>query len=220
MGQPLCEEALHLLNTLLAGMASNSSEHARYGGLPQDLEHCSRPDLRFEFSISPLSQMQTPETLDRNIANIATVLRSVAMVCHERMSELSRRRNALAPIHRLPVKVIIRVFSYLVGGWLPRRPPKEHHHNMHVLAQVCNTWAEILLAYPPFWTVADGDGGDVFLRTTLRRSMNRPLQVTFTAPRELDSHRSTWPLACQHIHRWESARIRRDERRSGSVGDI
>ncbi|KAG8872236.1 hypothetical protein FRB97_007873 [Tulasnella sp. 331] len=177
MRPPSHGEVLPFLNALLASMAGSEG-------------------------VSP-SQALSIETFDQNIADTVIAVRSFVLAGQERIGQLARQRNALVPIHGLPIEVITQIFTYIVDKWSLYERPKEYYDRIHVLAQVCNAWMGILLAYPPFWTVVDGRCSDGLLKTTLRRSTNHPLRVSF-AP---ESHSSVWPLVCHHIHRWETARV-------------
>lgn len=85
-----------------------------------------------------------------------------------------------------------------------------HYKQMHILAQVCKKWADILVGSPAFWNQLCGYLSIPSLNRSLRLSANRPLAVNF----QFRGHGQTkgematlLSLACQHIYRWESASV-------------
>lgn len=149
--------------------------------------------LRFRMShgFSPTEKQHAASTLAIKdlSADLLTIKREMhilrdrlaALQILERRHEtsISLHSASLAPILRLPVEILTRIFSFAVSHDVL---DKEHRKLPVTLTRVCTYWEEVCLSHPDFWTtlvVLPGDDNS-YVDAVLRRSGSRPLQVAFS----------------------------------------
>ncbi|KAG8844659.1 hypothetical protein FRB96_002977 [Tulasnella sp. 330] len=154
-----------------------------------------------ENDVSPLASIGS---LDDKIDLISYSLKTITAIGIDRAARLRYQRNALVPIHRLPVE-LIRIFENLIewNNYIL-------HRATHTLAQVCKSWAEILTRWPTIWSAIDFNRGIASVTQSLRLSANHPLAIKFITPGKGQlkaGFASAFSLACQHIYRWETVTL-------------
>ncbi|KAG9024870.1 hypothetical protein FRB95_010952 [Tulasnella sp. JGI-2019a] len=123
----------------------------------------------------------------------------------DRILDKATNATKLTPISALPADVLIEIISIISR-------PRVHRHDyvkrLHTLAQVCSTWANIILQTPVLWSLVRFDalfGGTGWL-TALRRSQPCRIEVEC----RLDpwgSPEPFWSTIKTHSHRWTSLMI-------------
>lgn len=90
--------------------------------------------------------------------------------------QLRRQHNALQPISNPPTELLMTVFTTCapVEG-------ENYYKRIHVLAQVCTAWADIIKHSPHFWTVLQDRMEPMSCHTVFARSADLPLRVNTVA---------------------------------------
>lgn len=102
---------------------------------------------------------------------------------------MKRQRNALSPIYRLPIELLVRILhdslpeAYQAPrfGWrethFSRLERLQYFSRLYGLIQVSKGWEEIVKASPQLWAVVDSRYPHSVWSTALVRSQHRPLKV-------------------------------------------
>ncbi|KAG8900542.1 hypothetical protein FRB99_005981 [Tulasnella sp. 403] len=89
-----------------------------------------------------------------------------------RIAALNKRRNALLPIHQLPVELLIDIFVTFLS-----HSEKGTWNTLWTLARVTSRWWEIVVHTPRLWVAANILDGPGAVATSLRKSASLPLQI-------------------------------------------
>ncbi|KAH6914637.1 hypothetical protein BKA70DRAFT_1557036 [Coprinopsis sp. MPI-PUGE-AT-0042] len=95
-----------------------------------------------------------------------------------------RRRNALAPVAKIPPEVMCTIFTAARDQW----SSETGRMKWTALTHVCHSWRQIALSHPPLWAVVWTSIGDHWLKETLERSNNAPSTLVVDGE---DDHRLT-----------------------------
>ncbi|KDQ51344.1 hypothetical protein JAAARDRAFT_532423 [Jaapia argillacea MUCL 33604] len=92
---------------------------------------------------------------------------------------LRSARNSFNPIHRLPIEVVLEIFSIVAETWYPRTVEDVRPSVCWLaLTHVCHYWRELALNTPTLWTTIDVDLRDLrWTRAFLERSQNTSLDL-------------------------------------------
>jgi hypothetical protein len=154
---------------------------------------CSQ-DVAVQFDAANLESDQTNDVLDRQLAE------AEALVMH-----LRQRKNERAPVSRLPVEILIQVFSYYCAS--DRYPHTRFRTPPPWLAvtHVCQRWRDAALSCPFLWDEIISTNHR-WAEEMLRRSRDVPIHITIDdggntqKPCELRTAR----LLFTEIHRTQS----------------
>ncbi|KAG8996669.1 hypothetical protein FRB94_008075 [Tulasnella sp. JGI-2019a] len=115
--------------------------------------------------------------------------------------------SSLSPIFRLPAEImaqIIHIASHPEGD----RRSYDYVKLLHTLAQVCSTWANVILETPSLWSLVFckiGPDPPDWL-TPLKRSRSSLIAVEFNKGRR-GMDEAFWPTIKMHSPRWVSLRV-------------
>ncbi|KAG8990209.1 hypothetical protein FRB94_013647 [Tulasnella sp. JGI-2019a] len=84
--------------------------------------------------------------------------------------------TTLTPISVLPADVLIEIIS-IVSYPQGDSPRHDYDKQLHTMAQVCSTWASIILQTPCLWSLVHFDDGGTGWVTALRRSQSCRIAV-------------------------------------------
>ena len=121
---------------------------AHYQPLPRSRDPpCSRPDQRHSIAPTICRFMDTSSATAQD--HLRKVIDDEIKVHEQAAQELKYRRNALAPISRLPPETLIEIFSLLPI-------PTDEYERVPYLARirvthVCHRWREVALYSPSLW---------------------------------------------------------------------
>ncbi|KAI0631430.1 hypothetical protein C8Q77DRAFT_1227058 [Trametes polyzona] len=88
--------------------------------------------------------------------------------------------NARVPLHRLPEELLALVFAFATDYQPPRKPLFAQNQTVGIrLARVCRYWRAIIFTHERFWTTAIVRQRTEWLRLSLSRASNVPLQLEF-----------------------------------------
>ncbi|KAG8988300.1 hypothetical protein FRB94_003393 [Tulasnella sp. JGI-2019a] len=109
---------------------------------------------------------------------------------------------------KLPVELLIKIFSYASGlcgrYYLDTQTTGHYAPKLHIMAQVCRQWLEIIKAAPELWTfVTDRDPKNAIV--ALDRSKSHPVGIGL---REVPFNGSLYAVALNNSQRWVRADIR------------
>ncbi|KDQ15875.1 hypothetical protein BOTBODRAFT_31333 [Botryobasidium botryosum FD-172 SS1] len=125
------------------------------------------------------------------------------------LSRVHYRRNGFAPVHRLPIELLARIFEFATTGSNHSNGTLFRDVGM-VISWVCKVWRGVALHTPTLWTNIDALSA-VHTSIFLERSKGAPLDVTIDfgamLPSSPDDERFV-RLASQ-INRWRSLKVRR-----------
>ncbi|KAG8990769.1 hypothetical protein FRB94_000716 [Tulasnella sp. JGI-2019a] len=147
------------------------------------------------------------ETIDHKIDYLLTANPAVQNVIREAVDHLRHQRTMLAPVHRLPVEVLTEVFRH-VSGIKIRPAQADTIDSLHVLAQVCKSWASVIKSSPALWTVIHAAHSRDDWTSALKLSHSSPLTLNLidNYQRE-DGYISLWTAVSKQIWRWQSASL-------------
>ncbi|KAG9033147.1 hypothetical protein FRB95_000489 [Tulasnella sp. JGI-2019a] len=111
----------------------------------------------------------------------------------------------ITPISVLPEDVLIKVIG-IVSHPQGDQHPHDYVKRLHTMAQVCASWASIILHTPSLWSAIrfDADFGGTGWVTALRRSQHCRIAVecqSRTSPEPF------WSTIVTHSHRWASLTV-------------
>ncbi|KAG8887285.1 hypothetical protein FRB98_000271 [Tulasnella sp. 332] len=162
---------------------------------------------------NPCSQAVNDEDRDRMHGEIQRLLQlrpDLPAHIQIQIQRLQRFHNSFAPIHKLPVEILLKIFSLHLRDQysFPTESPALVFKSLHALAQVSSVWLAIIKESPKFWAWASGSTPEPVWRAALTLSRTQPLAVVVHAYfSRLGDVRSFWKEACLHISRWRSASI-------------
>jgi hypothetical protein len=104
--------------------------------------------------------------------------------------ELRRRRNAALPVSRLPIELLVRVWTEAmkhtlswheriddrIPNWLPE---SRDLSCIFALSQVCYAWRRAFVELPALWTCVDLERAEEMSAEVTLRSHNLPLVITY-----------------------------------------
>ncbi|KAG8902473.1 hypothetical protein FRB99_004445 [Tulasnella sp. 403] len=150
------------------------------------------------------SQQCDPELahIDRQVQVLYTALESMTLAVDTRIAMLHKERNALAPIHRLPVELLCEIFSRVAS--VPAiGKAGEIVTRLWMLAQVSCHWWDIIKNTPSLWCVVDPSlGTSDMVDLALRRSGYTPLYISANTSLEYFFTQVT-----RHVSRWKEVAI-------------
>ncbi|KAG9001760.1 hypothetical protein FRB94_013692 [Tulasnella sp. JGI-2019a] len=124
-------------------------------------------------------------------------------------------RQQVIPVYPTPANVLIVIFRCVIGHIYTAnleapvyRPGPYYHsllpyyHQLHLLAQVCKTWADVARS-PELWSVLIS--GDPNWRQVLALSRGCPLTVDISDLVPVDT--TFWSAAVSNLHRWRVADV-------------
>ncbi|KAG8984956.1 hypothetical protein FRB90_005028 [Tulasnella sp. 427] len=114
-----------------------------------------------------------------------------------------RHRNSLAPISKLPFKIMVIIFDFILFGSSGRR--RRHFvHRLTTLRSVSWTWRDLIDRTPGFWTQLSSKDRPDFVSEALQKSRQRPLQLRYVGEsRDEIPNAEFWRMAFDHFNRWE-----------------
>ncbi|KDQ07820.1 hypothetical protein BOTBODRAFT_38502 [Botryobasidium botryosum FD-172 SS1] len=143
--------------------------------------------------------------IERAVADAVSVIRA-----HEKLDiiHLRRRRNHLAPIHRLPCEILSAIFGFAADACTERDYPKSYFP-LTVLG-VSYLWRQIALQSPRLWARPHTLLPRPLFETYIRRSKNASLDIFF-APKDRGQKRLDLAvymgLVSSHAARWRSCTL-------------
>lgn len=156
---------------------------------------------------------QQLDLIDSELESLQSIRQVLTGVLTARETRLRRRRVSLAPIHRLPHEVLVKIIhfaSHPDGDWTT----SNYVLLLHDLAQVCSIWAANVRDTPTLWTLVelDVEGSDKDWETALTKSQSSLVAVRFCAARNGRSKchcmpESFWSAVTQHSFRWAALEV-------------
>ncbi|KAG8902037.1 hypothetical protein FRB99_004861, partial [Tulasnella sp. 403] len=112
--------------------------------------------------------------LDFQIKSLFEALRSVEAQIRSRISQLSRQRNTLSSIHRLPVETLVEIFKDAANQ---EYPPSDYYKALGRLSAVCTRWATIIDQAPHLWSIIFDYYDPRLVDKIIKRSRDHPLSL-------------------------------------------
>ncbi|KAJ8507872.1 hypothetical protein ONZ45_g9796 [Pleurotus djamor] len=132
--------------------------------------------------------------IDRQIAKETATYR-------ERVGALKSQRNTYCAINKIPDEVLLRVFLFVKLGvekWC--QYISDARREWFTLMRVCQSWRNLVLECPYFWTYIDASSPDA--DRMLARSKGAPLEVVLHEPlKSLPSNEQFWTFAAEIMAR-------------------
>ncbi|KAG8872039.1 hypothetical protein FRB97_008066 [Tulasnella sp. 331] len=132
-------------------------------------------------SHAPKRQLRTRQA-DKYISFLERVGETFGCKLTGHLVEQRQRRNEQLAINKLPPELLVKTFSL----YLQDRSTKLHVRQLHVLAQVCTRWLELVKHSASLWGVISTDELESF-RLALAKSKSSPLDIKFLRYRNLAS---------------------------------
>ncbi|KAG8958590.1 hypothetical protein FRC00_002563 [Tulasnella sp. 408] len=130
----------------------------------------------------------------------------VADALRERATPNLRDRNALLPVHQLPVEVLASILEGVVAGESDR-----YYQQLKQLCGVCYHWQTVVNGAPWLWTRIRGDDSIRMVEEALTKSSNRLLDVhvraQFWFQAQLDKFASFFEKLEPHLNRLRSVDV-------------
>ncbi|KAG8887300.1 hypothetical protein FRB98_000228, partial [Tulasnella sp. 332] len=126
----------------------------------------------------------------------------------DQLLHIERQRRIVSPFHTLPTELIIKIIKLAANftshyGFMDGAG--DYYEILHVLAQVCRFFAEIVKKTPELWSVLDVKYGEGDWETSLRLSQSHPLTIRYVSSSSIDP--SSWSAVLPVISRWRIAHI-------------
>jgi hypothetical protein len=137
---------------------------------------------------SPISDEQTP--IDWHTAPSSPSVVS----CDDPEKSLIGPHNQPAPIFRLPIEIILAIFTLCRDLGYAGLHYNEHSFEYLRVAEVCSTWRQAALAHTPLWTRVSLSGIEEYfssphglhrIKIVLSRSGNQPLTIALDGINDL-----------------------------------
>lgn len=124
-------------------------------------------------------------------------------------TSLKRHRNTFSGFHKLPLEIKTGIFSEAVrsGPLDDYRYSSSYFHQLHNLAKVCQSWADIILGSAAFWTCLSGTHSLPLVRSALFRARDRALEIRYQATGQVAPRPEFLSLVIQHMDKWNSANL-------------
>ncbi|KAI0643430.1 hypothetical protein C8Q79DRAFT_1012709 [Trametes meyenii] len=122
----------------------------------------------------------------------------------ERYASYARRVNAIAPINRLPIELLVKIFSHVQAFEDENTLKDDSHLNWTSVLRVCQYWFTVASTTPTLWRMLYVKEGTNLLRTGLARSGNMEFDVvTFPVNQCIHDHplRKALDLVTPHTSR-------------------
>lgn len=128
----------------------------------------------------------------------------VAGALRERATQNLRDRNALLPVHQLPVEVLASILEDVVAGESYR-----YYRQLTLLRGVCYSWQKVVDNSPWLWTRIRGRDSMRIVEEALEKSSNRLLDVSIRSQYSfrLDKFTSFFGKLEPHLNRLKSVDI-------------
>lgn len=137
--------------------------------------------------------------LEARAAAVENLQKVVGRQLSEYSVKLNRRRNALLPIYRLPVELLIDIFLRVIDliDW-----DMEQNRN---IASVCKAWYDIIIQSPQFWHRINVSHDIDTIKRIMRRNADGPFSIQFDKDSIGEAkHEEVLTLLAPHSHRWQS----------------
>ncbi|KAG8858232.1 hypothetical protein FRB96_005361 [Tulasnella sp. 330] len=120
--------------------------------------------------------------------------------------ELRSQKKYSKPVFaRLPLELVTQIF------WLAARCNAcDYIPRLHILANVCKTWAEIIKATPSLWPIVSSQRPIFEWIAALRLSGSCPI-VLLQRDDSTRAREGFWSAAVKHAHRWKVAHVRAED---------
>ncbi|KAJ7435432.1 hypothetical protein FB451DRAFT_272076 [Mycena latifolia] len=153
--------------------------------------------------------------LDAQIESMQSTLAELARERNEIAESLRQHHVILSPVRRVPPELLGEIFSLTL-------PWSRHIHNVVAhqppwrLGHVCALWRHAAVTYPALWRYFDLSPSFTtpvnqyplpMLETTLLRSGNLPLDVTFGGWSQQTSNAAWLDMFLSHCNRWATIHI-------------
>lgn len=104
---------------------------------------------------------------------------------------------------------MVCIFRHVAGvyAWTATEDTFQYPKRLHLLAQVCRRWADIVKGTSELWESVDGRMSGSDLRAALELSKPRPLLVRY------DQGRENWQALKDQLARWKQASIIAESRK-------
>lgn len=117
---------------------------------------------------------ESRQQIDVYAQAIAETLIALSASLDKHVITLRRRRNTLAPIHTLPLELLVQIIFFVLDdhgtSW---------YQHLHALSTVSSAWMDVIHHTPAFWTnIHSSDPANVTFRA-LERSQGCPISVMF-----------------------------------------
>lgn len=113
------------------------------------------------------------------------------------------------PHRRLPVELLVKIFKSAATPlpyWAKNTTNPRYYQRLHLLAQVCRLWAEVVKGSPELWWLVNGRDPSSEWTTALHRSRDSLIVFKYGLYGDgaaFDHH--LWSSVSQHLHRWKTA---------------
>ncbi|KAG8885216.1 hypothetical protein FRB98_001898 [Tulasnella sp. 332] len=144
--------------------------------------------------------------IDEHIFEIHLALEKLSKEASGRIVRLRQRRNTFATIHKLPIELIVRIFTQALEMDEHEWSGLAYYPRLHDLAQVATEWSRIVKNFPDFWAVIDTGIEHSLVKAALARSKDLPITVISRDVGFRDDN-AGWSTVSRHIRRWNAAEI-------------
>ncbi|KAG8930289.1 hypothetical protein FRC02_004390 [Tulasnella sp. 418] len=165
--------------------------------------------------------------LDEKILKLESKFSEIGLLVQCAITNARRRRNALAPIHRLPAELLQGIFQicastaheselspsnihkdYMMlyptwGRWRHPNGPNSVYSTMKMVA-VCSHWQQLALSTPRLWCYLDSRHSLGLTQVLLERSKFAPLQISCLHGVDPHHEQGFMRLVTPHLDRWIS----------------
>ncbi|KAG8952915.1 hypothetical protein FRC04_003366 [Tulasnella sp. 424] len=132
---------------------------------------------------------------------------AIATAVSTKASRWLRRRNSLAPIHKLPIEIIQSIFRHMLFASSGRRR-RRFVARLQALRSTSSLWRELIDRTPSFWVQLSSEDHIHFVSEALQKSQNLTLQLKYLG--KFGNEPTSSPFlekAFVHLDRWEYVAI-------------
>ncbi|KAG8942801.1 hypothetical protein FRC04_003496 [Tulasnella sp. 424] len=121
--------------------------------------------------------------LPDNVEALTIVKSCIDKELEKLIISMQHRRNLAAPIHKLPVEVLVAIFSYFTAS-----SSLTDDRNLLELTTVNKLWYDAIVHSPQLWTVIDSDFSLKVTKLVIQRSKNLPFSLIWDTTGYDESH--------------------------------
>lgn len=138
-----------------------------------------------------------------------SLLQAFQQFAKAEMAMLRRRRNALAPISKLPTEISVAIFARFLerGEHVELADPPSR---ISTLSEVCSAWNKLVNNTPGLWSRIRTDYPPKFIRKALENSEEHLITIDGALSDPDDSRQEAILASCSQIGRWSSAKLEAD----------
>ncbi|KAG8942803.1 hypothetical protein FRC04_003498 [Tulasnella sp. 424] len=128
-------------------------------------------DSQFVFQEIPAA-IASLSSLPDNVEALALVKSCINNELDMLISSMQHRRNLAAPIHKLPIEVLVMIFAHFTAS-----SSLSDDYNLLDLTTVNKLWYDAIVHSPQLWTVLESDFPLKINKLVVQRSKNLPISL-------------------------------------------